>query len=69
VPQQPRQLLPPPELAPFLPSSFLPAIGKALMQQLLLQGPLLQGFQHESAPAMQPWHVGLRRYHALQQQQ
>ena len=57
-----------------LPSSFAPAVGKALMQQLLQHTPVpvLAGFQHKHARLHMWhvwWHVGLRRYHWLRQQQ
>jgi hypothetical protein len=65
------QVLPPPEVAHFLPSSFQPSIGKALMQQLL-QAPVMDGYQHQHC-TLQPWHVwwhvGLRRYRWVQQLQ
>jgi hypothetical protein len=67
-----RQQLPQPQLAALLPSSFGPVVGKVLMQQLGLHG-VLQEFQHESAGQPQMWHVwwhiGVRRYHWVQQQQ
>lgn len=49
------QVLPPPATAHLLPSSFLPAIRKALMQQLF-DAPVLDGFEHEGC-SLQLWHV------------
>jgi hypothetical protein len=68
------QLLPPAEVAHLLPSSFAPAVGKALMQQVLRHTPVpvLAGFQHKHAQLHMWhvwWHVGLRRYQWQQQQQ
>jgi hypothetical protein len=66
------QQLPQPELAPLLPSSFGPAVSRLLMQQLGL-GSSLREFEHEAAgqPLMWHvwWHVGIRRYHWVKQQQ
>jgi hypothetical protein len=63
-------VLPPPATAHLLPCSFLPAVGKALMQQLF-DAPVLDGFEHEGC-SLQLWHVwwhaGLRVYAAQQQQ-
>jgi hypothetical protein len=64
------QVLPQAEVAHLLPSSFAPAVGKAVMQQLL-HTPVLDGFEHDDC-RLQLWHVwfhvGLRRYAWLQQQ-
>jgi hypothetical protein len=66
------QQLPQPQLAALLPSSFGPVVGKVLMQQLGLRG-VLQEFEHKTAgqPLMWHvwWHIGVRRYHWVQQQQ
>lgn len=63
------QVLPPPEVSYLLPSSFVPAVGKALMQQLF-DVPVMDGFQHPHC-SLQLWHVwwhvGLRVYAAQQQ--
>jgi hypothetical protein len=65
------QVLPPPEVAHLLPSSFMPAVGKGLMQQLF-QVSVMDGFQHQHC-SLQLWHVwwhvGLRRYRWVQQLQ
>ena len=66
-----QQVLPPAEVAHYLPSSFMPAIGKALMQQLF-DAPVLDGFEHETCRLQLWhvwWHVGLRRYAWLKQHQ
>ena len=60
------QVLPPPEVAHLLPSSFAPAVGKALMQQVLLNTPVpvMAGYEHKHARLHMWhvwWHVGLRR--------
>jgi len=62
-----QQLLPPPEVAHFLPSSFVPALGKAVMQQLL-HAPVLSSFEHDHCRLQLWhvwWHVGLRQHRAL----
>jgi hypothetical protein len=64
-------LLPRPETAFLCPSSFRPAVGKALMAEITSR-PLLDKFQHEAAHLTMwhvHWHIGLRRYAAAEQQQ
>lgn len=66
-----RQLLPPPEQAWLCPSSFGRTVGKLLMQHLGLQQ-IAPEHQHDvGQPDMWHvwWHIGLRRYHWLKQQQ
>jgi hypothetical protein len=66
-----QQLLPLKEQLPMFPASFGPAVNKLLMSQLGLR----QLLQREVEPAGQPlmwhvwWHIGVRRYHWVQQQQ
>jgi hypothetical protein len=65
------QLLPRPETAFLCPSSFPAAVGKALAGQLLSR-PVLDMFQHGQAHLSMWhvwWHIGLRRYGTMQQQQ
>jgi hypothetical protein len=67
------QLLPPPEVAHLLPSSFAPAVGKALMQQVF-DSPVLDAFEYEHPSGRLQlyhvwWHVGLRVYARRQQVQ
>lgn len=63
------QLLPPAEVAHYLPSSFVPSLGKAVMQQLLhCCTPVLSSFEHDHCRLQLWhvwWHVGLRRYREL----
>jgi len=66
-------VLPAPETAALCPSSFRPAVGK-LLQDKLLSRPVLDAFQHQhngtSSRANMThlwWHIGLRRWHLMQQ--
>jgi hypothetical protein len=65
------QLLPRPETAFLCPSSFRPAVGKALMAEITSR-PLLDMFQHQEAHLTLwhvHWHIGLRRYAAAKRRQ
>jgi hypothetical protein len=65
------QLLPRPETAFLCPSSFNAAVGKQLLSELASR-PVLYLFQHGQARLSMWhvwWHIGLRRYRAMQQQQ
>uniref|UniRef100_A0A383WHG4 MYND-type domain-containing protein n=1 Tax=Tetradesmus obliquus TaxID=3088 RepID=A0A383WHG4_TETOB len=66
-----QQLQPHVEVAPLCPSSFVPAVNKLLQQQLGMAQLLQQKVFKAGQPLMWHvwWHIGIRRYHWLQQQQ
>ncbi|WIA21457.1 hypothetical protein OEZ85_000664 [Tetradesmus obliquus] len=65
------KLHPATEVTPLCPSSFMPAVNKLLQQQLGMAQLLHSALVRSGQPLMWHvwWHIGIRRYHWVQQQQ
>jgi hypothetical protein len=66
-----QQLQPPKNQLPLFPESFAPAVNKLPMSQLGMRQLLQREVEYKGQPLMWHvwWHIGVRRYHWLQQQQ
>jgi hypothetical protein len=66
-----QQLVPSPEQLPLFPASFGPAVNKLLMAQLGMRQLLSRSVSSSGQPLMWHawWHIGIRRYHWVKQQQ